>query len=1348
MTQAAARSWPLTPLQLGMLHESLLSERTSVNLEQVACHLDDEAFDPTAMKRAWEALTQRHEVLRSVYAWRDDRAPSQDVAADAPLEWAVHDLRALSPVQQQEALDAWRAADRQRGVLLDVTPNWRLTWFRWEDRRSTLYWTFHHIMLDGSSIALLLQEALEAYSALQQGLTPESAPLSELTFADYCVALQALRHQEEAQASAQRFFEAQLHGVSADQPLEALGRPPQPMAEDMGAGMGSVRASLASTDMEQLQALARASDATLGTVVQVAWGVLLSRMSGQRDVVFGVVRAGRHIVPGAQDTVGCLINTLPVRVKVEMGVSIDQLLRDMRRYMLGMRPHEHLFLGDLQAWSDVFTGQGHLNSVVMFEPWPLERRLRELGGPWLQRRFEVHEEGAADMTLAAYVREGLDLELEFDRDRLDAGTAERLMASLLTLLRQMALASGDQTVASLDMLTPLDRRRLQALAVPEGGLKASSSCAMALFARTVRRRPSAVALSVLGQATSLTYAELDARSSRLAHWLRGQGVEEGDRVAICMSRGPDFVVAMLATMKADAAYVPIDPAYPAEVKQHMASDSGAVLMLASAEEVSAPRMGRTVVLHSLAQELAGLPSEWSDPLGQGLDRPAYVIYTSGSTGQPKGVVVGQHALVAHAAAVTAAYGLHEDDRVLQFASLSFDVSIEEIVPTLLAGAELVLRDAAVAESVSALWAAVQARQLTVLNLPTAYWHTCVDQLELGQASLPACVRLVVVGGEKASRQALTRWRSAVPDCRWINGYGPTEATITCTWYEALAHKPLPAEGDIPIGRPLAHARAYVVAADGSLAPPGVRGELCLGGPCLAMGYHGQLEMTAQRFMATVGLDPVWEDAHEPRIYRTGDLASWGDDGELHYHGRADRQVKVRGFRVELEAVEEALAALPGVGRAVVKVDQPNTPAARLLAWVIPEKPGQVLALAELQSALAARLPEHMRPRLSVIESLPITPGGKIDYRQLVMREQPELEADSQSGDLPLPEDLRRMTALFARVLKRKKMAPDASFFDMGGNSLLAVGLIGRIESEFHRPVTTGLLKLHPTPMGMLDAMDSPSLEQGPRHLVPIQEGGRAAPIYGIHGLGHRERLFRPLARCLGPDQPVYGVTIGYQGLQDKPLSVPELAGLYLKDIELHRPNGPLVLAGLSHSGYVAFELAQQLVKAGRTVSHLVLFDTEGPGGRAEVQGRMKRLGIHWTHLRRRGSTYLVEKLARRLTGMGGVASKAGFLLARATGFLGGLEFDHPADVMFIEQLDAAVVDYRPAPYWGRVTVFYPLNDPFLDREVAEQTALGWRACCTGELEVVAVPGEHTSMLTEPYVRDLASAIQERIRRSH
>ena len=202
--------------------------------------------------------------------------------------------------------------------------------------------------------------------------------------------------------------------------------------------------------------------------------------------------------------------------------------------------------GYLQAWSDVFAGEGRLNSVVMFEPWPLERRLRELGGPWLQRRFEVHEEGAADMTLAAYVREGLDLELEFDRDRVDAGTAERLMASLLTLLRQMALATGDQTVASLDMLTPLDRRRLQALAVPEGGLKASSSCAMALFARTVRRRPSAVALSVLGQATTLTYAELDARSSRLAHWLRGQGVEEGDRVAICMPRGPDFVVAMLA----------------------------------------------------------------------------------------------------------------------------------------------------------------------------------------------------------------------------------------------------------------------------------------------------------------------------------------------------------------------------------------------------------------------------------------------------------------------------------------------------------------------------------------------------------------------------------------------------------------------------------------------------------------------------------------------------------------------------------------------------------------------------------------------------------------------------------
>ncbi|WP_066265889.1 non-ribosomal peptide synthetase [Hydrogenophaga palleronii] len=1339
MRQEVVRSWPLTPLQLGLLYDSLLSQRTSVNLEQVACHLDDEAFDVATMKQSWEALVRRHEVLRSVYVWRDVRVPSQEVVADIEFEFEQHDLRALAPEQQKEVQEEWRHADRRRGVRLDKASNWRLTWFRWGDRRSSLYWTFHHIMLDGTSFALLLQEALEGYTARLQGEAHVPVTLSPLDFGDYCHALDAVRCNVDAQDEARRFFEAQLHGVFAEQSAETMGQADAPSADGTDAlePMASVEGSITPAEVDGLRALALASDATLGTVVQVAWGILLSRVGGQRDAVFGVVRSGRHIVPQARDTVGCLINTLPVRVALGMGVSIDQLLRAMRTYMLGMRPHEHVFLSDLQAWSEGFASEGRLQSVVMFEPWPLEQRLQSLGGPWLQRRFELHEEGAAEMTLAVYVRGGLDLHLEYDSRRVDAETAKRLMALLQILLGHMARATSDQTVASLDMLTPEDRGHLQAWAAPPDGVSASANCAtMARFARTVRRRPSAVAISVLGEQTQLTYAELDARSSQLAHWLRRQSVEEGDRVAICMPRSPEFVVAMLGIMKAGAAYVPIDPGYPAELKEHMASDSGAVLQLAGAGG-EASGVARTVRLHTLADELAKLPSTWSDPLGQGHDRPAYVIYTSGSTGKPKGVVVGQHALVAHAAAVTATYGLTEHDRALQFASLSFDVSIEEIVPTLLAGAELVLRNAAVAESVSALWAAVEQRQLTVLNLPTAYWHTCVDQLEHGRARMPACVRLLVVGGEKASRQALDRWRQAVPECRWINGYGPTEATITSTFYEALADKPLPPNADIPIGKPLGHARAYVVAADGSLAPPGVRGELCLGGPCLALGYHGQLELTARQFMTTGGLDPVWEAVREPRIYRTGDLASWSDDGELLYHGRADRQVKVRGFRVELEAVESALAALPGVGRAVVKVDMPNTPAARLLAWVLPAHVGQALDVATLNTELAHRLPEHMRPTLAVIDELPITPGGKIDYRQLVERDLLEQDVDTDSAAAPLSDELQRMTAVFAQVLKRKTVAPEASFFDLGGNSLLAVSLIAAVEREFSCQLSVGTLKASPTPAALHAALSEGSGDDAPQFLVAIQPEGKGIPIYGVHSLGHRERFYRPLAARLGADQPVFGLTSGYTHLHEDALSVEQLAQLYRDDVQKHQPAGPLVLAAVSMCAYIAYELAKQLTDAGREVAYLVLFDSEGPDGRPSIQKKSRVLALHWQQFRKKGPRYLIERTVIRLTNAGGLKGRIGLLLGRAFNMTRGQAFDHPADHAFVQNLALAVSRYSPGTYAGRMVIFYPEDEPFFDLDKAIASGMGWRRYGTGRIDLLPIPGGHISMLDEPNVGTMA-----------
>ncbi|MFN3495596.1 MAG: non-ribosomal peptide synthetase, partial [Hydrogenophaga sp.] len=914
----------------------------------------------------------------------------------------------------------------------------------------------------------------------------------------------------------------------------------------------------------------------------------------------------------------------------------------------------------IRQWCDLNATADLTHSTVLFEPMPLQRSLQDLLGP--QRRVELHEQASSALSLLAYGGESLALQLEFDPDRVRADAARRLLASVARLLDAMAHAAPLTPLAALRSTSDEELAALARWAEPDPPAPAATACVATQIARQAAATPMARAVVCAASGNALSYEALDRAASRLAAWLTQRGVGPGQFVALCLPRGLQFVTSLLAVMKSGAAWLPIDPGYPAELVNHMVADSQVRLVLTERSVPLSFDAVDAVVLEDLEAACQALDPGAPEPPWP-LDRPAYVIYTSGSTGKPKGVVVSHRALASHAQAVAPFYGLQATDRVLQFASLSFDVSIEEIVPTLVSGAELVLRHTAAAESVSGFLQLVQDHKLTVLNLPTAFWHTCAEQMYLGGQRLPASVRLLVVGGEKASRRELELWRSIHPELRWVNAYGPTEATISCCAFDLPAHSPLPPGPDVPIGRPLGHARLAVLAPDGALAPPGARGTLCLGGPGLADGYLGQPSLTAERFppAATATVDPALAAWQWSRLYRAGDDARWDSSGQLRFLGRQDREIKVRGFRVDLRAVEHALERLPAVAQAVVRLDRPGEPGARLLAWVLPAV-GETPTVQALQADLARVLPGHMRPAIQLVSTWPTTPGGKIDLARLPLHAPARVEPASPQA---LPDDLRRMTALFARVLECAEVAPDDSFFDLGGNSLLALRLMARIESEFGAcggTMGVGLLKTHATPASLLAAMRSTARDALPRHLVAIQGEGSGVPLYGIHGLGHRERLYRPLASALGPGLPVFGLTVGYADLAQPLPSLEELAAQYLQDIQAHRPTGPLVLAGLSHSGYVAFELAHQLTRAGREVARLVLFDSQGPGGRPELRGRKVRLRAHATKLRKRGVGYLPERVVQRLSYRGGLAGRVGFLLAKALGGADSLGFDQSADV--------------------------------------------------------------------------------------
>jgi len=533
----------------------------------------------------------------------------------------------------------------------------------------------------------------------------------------------------------------------------------------------------------------------------------------------------------------------------------------------------------------------------------------------------------------------------------------------------------------------------------------------------------------------------------------------------------------------------------------------------------------------------------------------------------------------------------------------------------------------------------------------------------------------------------------------------------------------------------------VLAIDGSLAPPGARGELCIGGSGVADGYLGLPDVTAERFVsAQTWVDPQLLRWGFTRLYCTGDDARWDACGLLRYLGRKDRQVQVRGFRIELSAVEHAVEQIEGVAECVASVDRPNEAQARLLAWVLPQ-PGFQLTERDLETALASALPVHMRPIIKVVSTWPTTPGGKIDVRRLPAHG-PTDEPAAQKRYLS--EAVLQMTRLFARILGRESVGPSDSFFDLGGHSLLAVSLIATIEREHGRKLSVGTFKANPTPAALTAVLTLEKGLDGPQFLVVIQPGGLGIPIYGVHSLGEREGFYRPLAARLGPKQPLFGLTTGYTHLHESDLSVEQLAQFYSEDIQKHQPQGPLVLAALSMCGYVAFELARQLTEADREVAYLVLFDSEGPDGRPPLHDRSRILALHWQRLRKQGPRYLLERLVAELTASGGICSRLVLSLSRRLGWAQDRLYVPPADDAFVQKLERAVNLFTPKTYGGNIVIFYPEDELFFDLKEATRTGLGWRNCTTGHIDLVQVPGAHISMLAEPHVGQLAQQISKLI----
>jgi len=1276
-------------MQQGLLLESTLAGRPWANLEQIVVDGTLPQFAAGPMRAAWLALAARHDALRMRLVPDAQGGVAQQILPEPDLAIAEQDLSNLSPEGQTAALQAFLAQDRLAGVDVQARPGWRISLLRLSSSRAVMVWTIHHALIDGASMAIVLEELGILLGG--QLLPPDQGQ----SFAGFSAEV-----RQTDKTAAKAFF-AQMFADGADAaPLARFGG-------DLSGRMAMQAASLSLAQSVTLRDWVRAMGATPLNAVQAAWAMVLARWTGQEEVCFGLVDSGRRLMPGLDQTVGCLISTLPLRLRLQGQDSLVDILARLRALTLEMRPHAHASLTEVRRWAGLSGEALMFDTIVMHAHSSLEARMRGLGGEWTGWPVRLVEEGTAAATLAVADDAQMEIVIEHDPARIGSVMAAALLAQVVRLLDEMAKADAATPLGKVDMLSTSETAALLASGQPETALCDAPPCVASRFEAVAAAYPEAPAVIEPALGRVFSYRALDRAANALAARLQAAGVVPGDVVGVKMPRGAGHVTALLAVLKLGAAFLPLDPDVPDSWLADLVAQAGARVLVSDRMEAH----GAAVVL---APDLADQQHVPPDRPAPDADRLAYVLFTSGSTGAPKGVRGLCGALSAHGSAAMAAFGLLPSDRVLHFAGLGFDVALEEIFPTLLAGASVVVREEAAAESVRAFVAFLAREAVTVANLPASFWHVLVEEMAQTGARFAPALRLVIAGSERINPQALRRWRAVAPDVAWMNGYGPTETTITATAFSVVPSQPLPDDlGEVPIGRPLAHARTVLRACDGSLTPMGGTGMLWIGGPAVTGGYLGDLA-EAQAFQP----DP-WLPGG--RIYRTGDQARWRADGQLEFLGRRDRQIKLRGQRIDLHQVERQVASLPGVRAAHVAVLQ--EPAPRLVAWLVAE-PG--LSADDLTAAAGRKLPRAMVPQVIGVNSLPVAANGKIDSRALPAP-RPEAELGVMAAGRVVDPLTRVIAACMAEVLERAHVPPDAQFSDLGGDSLLALRLVSLIEQRTGHALLTANLHHHGSAAALAEMLQSGVT--APRYTIAIQPEGSKPPFFAIHVLGRNEDLFRPLAAALGPDQPVFGLSVGMpRNLDD--INVERTARIYFEEIQAYFPTGPVGLGAVSMAAYFAYELAQLLRAAGREVRVLAVLDAMGPDGRPALQG-MAKLRAHAHQVGVHGVGHFGRVLKNR---MDRYRERREALRAAP---------DQVNAHNLIAANVCAVEFYQPKPYDGPLMVFRA-DHSFWDSPEALATGLGWASVARGGMTLHDLPGTHLSILHTGNVEVLADHLRRLI----
>ncbi|WP_372719593.1 amino acid adenylation domain-containing protein [Immundisolibacter sp.] len=1043
--------YPLSPVQQGMLFHSQFAKDSGVYCVHLAVEFE-EKLDLDVLAAVLNSVARRHPALRTSFMWDEDLdEPLQMVHSDLSfsieaLDWRELDQEDIAPRLRQFLLE-----DRLRGIDLSASSLNRWTVIEMPQGRQTLVWLHHHILFDGWSVAIVLQEVFANYARLLAGQAVSTAVSPR--FESYVAWL-----RQQNPEPLRSFWSGYLSGFAAPTPL------PNADSSHGKANHGFLKRVVTySTELgDKIDLFARQARVTPAVLFQAVWGLLLSFYSGSKDVVYGSTTAGRPAeMPGIEQAVGMFINTLPLRIRIDSNTTVRTWLTQLQSELVDWRRHEYASLLDVRKWSDIPATHPLFETLLVFENYPVDSAVASAQFSVPIARIETFESTNYPLVLVVNPGQPYRLSITYATELFNADDIDQILASLLRIvseviadpqrtLRELSWVSGDQRDHIInefnDAVRDFPRDR----------------CLHQLFAEGAARWSDQVA--VVDGRSKTTFKELEEQSNQMANVLLERGIGPGAIVAICLPRSAQLLVGMLGVLKSGAAYLPVDASYPADRIRFMVDDSSAAAVIGQNSLLDSLGIAPALRLPSDDRETVALLGQASrSPPGVDCDAsfPAYLIYTSGSTGRPKGVLISHRSLVNYVDWARAEY-LHSGHGAPVQSSIAFDATITSLFVPLLAGQPIY--PVAEGDEIDGLCHVLERiGHASVVKITPAHLQVLLGRYP-SAADIPWRVGTFVIGGEELPARLVKAWLEAMPSARFVNEYGPTETVVGCAVHTVSLEDC--AGVTVPIGRPIGNTRLYVLDAEGRVLPPGVSGELYIGGAGVGLGYLNRAELTAARFLP----DP-FVAGPGGRLYRSGDRARWRSDGVLEFLGRVDDQVKLRGYRIELGEIELCLLEHPLVVSCAVLVRGTDADHRQLVAYVIFSDGESQPTAEELRAHLARRLPAYMLPGHFIpMAKLPLTVNGKLDKAVLPA---PDAHQSGPKGE-PRSDLESELVCIWSEVLGTESIGVFDNFFELGGHSLLVAKLRNRIRMKLQLELPLRALFEVPTVAGQAELIRASS----------------------------------------------------------------------------------------------------------------------------------------------------------------------------------------------------------------------------------------------------------------------------------